>query len=197
MADESDNTELQNYRKKAAAEADLQNQFTNALNGGMTVNQDLINNLSGMNLGTALGKKQFSGDPEWQRLRAMREDLAKGYSGQELGALRDQSRAELSGQRQQALQKLRSNLSKGGVGGARAAAVEGSQDVQQQKGAADTERKLLLDEGNMKRQGVNDLQDFIMRQKMGEAGYTFGTASLGSASQAAQAARQANSSGKK
>ena len=46
----------------------------------------------------------------------------------------------------------------------------------------------------MMRQGTNDLQDFIMRQKMGEAGYTFGVAGLGSASKAAQAAREANSS---
>lgn len=181
----------------ASEEKRLQNAFTDALNGNITINQDLIDNVSALNLGRAMGKKEFSGDPEWQRMRRMREDLAKGYSGQELGSLRDQSRAELAAQRQQALQKLRSNLSRGGVGGARAAAIEGSQDVQQQKGAADTERKLLLDEGQMKRQGTNDLQDFIMRQKMGEAGYTFGVAGLGSASKAAQAAREANSSGKK
>jgi hypothetical protein len=182
----------------SAEEKRLQNEFVNALNGGMTINQDLINNLSSMNLGRSLGKKEFSGDPEWQRMRAMKEDLAKGYSGQELGALRSQSRSELSGQRQKALQALRSNLSKGGVGGARGAAIEGSQELAQQKAASETERKMLLDEGQVKRQGVNDLQDFIMRQKMGEAGYTFGVAGLGSASQAAQAARQANSSsGKK
>ena len=104
----------------------LQNAFTDALNGNITINQDLVDNVSALNLGRAMGKKEFTADPEWQRMKKMREDLAKGYSGQELGALRDQSRAELSAQRQQALQKLRSNLSKGGVGGARAAAIEGS-----------------------------------------------------------------------
>lgn len=194
---------VSNYANYAALENkkkedELKNQADSVINqGGYTVDQDMINNISAMNLGQMLGKRQFSGDADWQRLKKMREEGTQGFSAPELSALRAESRGEQQGQRQAALQRLRSNLAKGGVGGARAAAIQGSQDVQQQRGAADAERKLLLDEAQMKRQGQSDLQDLIMREKMGEAGYTFGTAGLQSANKAAQAARNANSSGKK
>ena len=56
---------------------------------------------------------------------------------------------------------------------------------------------MLLDSAGMRRQGVNDLQDFLFRQKLGEAGYSIGSAQLGSADAAARAAREANQSGGK
>lgn len=180
-----------------AKDEERKKKFENVMAGGYDINDETINRLSDMNLGSMLGKREFSNDPRMQELEAKRRELAKGYSGEELAALRNMSRNELDAQRLKALQQTKSGLARGGVGGARAAAVQGAQNVAQQRAAGDTERKMLLDQGQMVRQGQNDLQDFLFRQKLGEAGYTLGMASLGSADKAAAAARAANSGGKK
>jgi hypothetical protein len=148
--------------------------------------------------GSAMGQNEFVDDPEMQRLKAKREELAKGYDGQETAALRDQARREIAGQRSNYLSQMRSNLAKGGVGGARGAAVQNAASEKYAQQGAESERKLALDSAQMKRQGINDLQDFIFRQKLGKTGLAYGQQALGSADYAAEKGVQAaNQGGKK
>lgn len=182
---------------KRSADEQRRLNFQNVMAGGYSVTDDTINRLSDMNLGATIGKREFSQDPRMQGILKRREELAKGYSGEELAALRNMSRNEMAANRLKALQATKSNLAKGGVGGARAAAIQGAQNVAGQRVNEDTERKMLMDEAGMKRQGVSDLQDYLFREKLGEAGYTMGFGSLGASERAAKAARAANSGGKK
>lgn len=159
------------------------------------ITPDIMRRQSNINLGMQAGQKEFYNDPDMQRLRALREQYAKGYSGEELGAIRQTARGEIAGQQQAAQRKLASGLGRGGVGGARAAAIQGSAVQQGARTAADAERKMALDSASMQRQGAADLQDFIFRQKMGKMGTAFGYAGLGSADYAAQQAANANYGG--
>lgn len=142
--------------------------------------------------GRARGKEIFYDDPDMKMMREKREDLAKGYSGQELGAIRQTARGEIAGQRNNYLRTMHSNLAKGGVGGARGAAVRGAADQKFAQSGADAERKMALDSANVARTGTNDLQDYIFRQKYGSLGTELGYGQLGTADRAAEAARQAN-----
>lgn len=137
--------------------------------------------------GYAKGKELFYNDPEMQQLKKTREDLAKGYNGQELGAIRGEARSQISGQRQGYQNQLTSNLARGGVGGARAAAVKSAADQGYNKNAASAERQMAADNANMVRQGQNNLQDFIFNQKYGELGTGLGYAQLGVADRSADA----------
>ena len=95
--------------------------------------------------GRARGKEIFYDDPDMKMMREKREDLAKGYSGQELGAIRQTARGEIAGQRNNYLRNMHSNLARGGVGGARGAAVRGAADQKLLKaGLTRKERWLLI-----------------------------------------------------
>ena len=147
-------------------------------NGGMVgTGADARN--ADMNAGYAKGKEIFYDDPDMQMLRDKRMDLAKGYNGQELGAMRSQARNEIQGQRSSYLRNMSGNLAKGGVGGARAAAMKAGADQGFQKNGAEMERKMTLDNANLVRSGTNDMQDFLMRQKYGMLGTGLGYAELG------------------
>lgn len=150
-----------------------------------------------LNAGYAKGKEIFYDDQDMKDLRARREDLAKGYSGEELGAIRETARGEVAGQRSNYLRSLGSNLARGGVGGARGAAIRGAADQNYAKTTADNERKMALDSANMVRTGTNDLQDFLFRQKYGMLGTGIGYGQLGVSDRAADAAAAANQPAKK
>jgi hypothetical protein len=137
--------------------------------------------------GYAKGKEIFYDDPEMQQLKKRREDLAKGYSGEELGAIRATARGEIAGQRNTDQRKLASNLARGGVGGARGAAIRGAADQKYAGQAADAERKMALDSAGMARSGANDLQDFVFRQKYGALGTGLGYGQLGVSDRTAEA----------
>lgn len=147
--------------------------------------------------GRALGQKEFYDDPDMIKMRQTREDLAKGYSGSELGALRGESKANVQGQRLSYMDQLRGNLAKGGVGGARAAAIQNQANQKFAEQGAEGERRVLLDSAKMKREGVNDLQDYLMRQKLGALGLAYGQQALSSADYAAEKGVQAAQSGGK
>ena len=147
--------------------------------------------------GRALGQKEFYDDPDMMKMRKTREDLAQGYSGSELGALRGEAQANVAGQRSTYMDQLRGNLAKSGVGGARAAAIQGAGNQKFASQGAENERKLLLDSAKMKREGVNDLQDYLMRQKLGALGLAYGQQALSSADYAAEKGVQAAQSGGK
>lgn len=129
--------------------------------------------------GYARGQKEFYDDPDMQTLRAQREDLAKGYSGEQLGALREQSRGDLQGQQSKYLQSLSSNLAKGGVGGARAAAMQQQANLGFAGKRAEQERLINIDQAKQVNQGTDKLQDFLFRQKYGKLGTGIGEAELG------------------
>jgi hypothetical protein len=163
--------------------------------GGFQMTPDMLRRAGDLNYGMGIGEKEFYQDPEMQRLKALREQYAKGYSGQELGNIRQSARSELAGAQQAQQRQLASKLGRGGVGGARAAAVSGAQAMEGVKATADAERKMAMDSAQTQRQGASDLQDFIFRQKIGKMGTAAGFAQMGSGDYAAQQARLANSGG--
>lgn len=129
--------------------------------------------------GYTKGKELFYDDPDMQMMRERRMDLSKGYSGSELGAMREQARAGLSGERSNYLRQLAGRAARGGVGGARAAAMQGAADVGMQGKRAELERKMALDSAEMMRKGTSELQDFLMRQRFGLLSTGLGYAQLG------------------
>ena len=164
----------------------------------VTTNTNAADRENDLAAGYAKGREIFYDDPEMKALKARREDLAKGYSGEELGAIRQTARGEVAGQRDSDQRRLTSNLARGGVGGARGAAIRGATDQKYATINADNERKMALDSANMVRSGTNDLQDFIFRQKYGMLGTGLGYGQLGVSDRtAAQQTALNNQQGKK
>lgn len=184
----ADDNELQKLKAQQAQ----MNDYGLISSGGFKVSDDMVRRASDFNYGLDQGKKLFYDDPGMQELLATRKDLAKGYDSSELGAMRETARGEIAGQRNNQQRTLSSNLAKGGVGGARAAAIRNTADQKYNATTADSERKMALDSANMRRQGQNDLQDFMMRQKMGQLAVAAGNAQMGSADYGAQKAAEAN-----
>lgn len=145
--------------------------------------------------GRAKGEKEFYEDPIMQRLAKQREDLAKGYSGEELGAIRETARGELRGAAADQQRRLASSLGRGGVGGARAAAMQGAAGSRNLSSIGDVERKMALDSAQMKRSGIEQLQDFEMKRKQGALGTAAIESGLASSDYAALMAKNANSAG--
>lgn len=165
------------------------------LKHGINIGSNLARQMNSYYTGQALGKEEFEDAPEMQALKKTREEYAKGYSGEELGAMRQTARGEIAGSQQAAQRQLASKMARGGVGGARGAAMAGAQAQQGAKTVADAERKMALDSANMKRQGSADLQDFIYRQKLAKMGTAAGFMSMGSADYAAERGAAANRGG--
>lgn len=148
--------------------------------------------------GSALGQKEFYDDPDMQKISSMKEDLAKGYDSAELGSLRGESKANVEGQISAYLRTLQNNMAKGGVGGARAAAMTDQANQKYAAQGAENERKVLLDNAKTKREGLNEFFDYKMKQKLGKLGLAYGQQSLASADYGADKQVQAaNSGGKK
>ena len=177
------------------AQSQNEKDFNTVMAGGYAVNPDLNRNLGAINAGMAVGEKEFVQDPEMQRLKALREQYARGYSGEELGGIRETARGELAGAQQAQQRQLAGAFGKGGVGGARGAAMMGQAAQQGVRGVAEAERKMALDSAQMQRQGAADLQDFIFKQKLGKAAYGMGLAQMQSAANTAQTAAAANKGG--
>lgn len=145
--------------------------------------------------GRARGVEEFYNDPDMQMLRQRQEDLSKGYSGAELGAKREEARSAIQGQRQGYQRQLAGRVGRAGIGGARAAAMQAGADKGFMQAGAEAERKMLLDNAALTRQGVGSLQDFIFRQKYGTLGSAIGEQQAGLAERGKYAAAQANSGG--
>lgn len=163
--------------------------------GGQVIDPNLTKTIGAWNTGAILGQKEAYDDPDMKKLRDMYEEQAKGYSGQEIGAMRQTARGEMAGAQQAQQRNLASNLAKGGVGGARAAAMQGQQALQGNQGINTAESKMLLDSANMARQGQGNMADFMMRQKMAKLAMAGGISQLSSANTAADKAAQANQGG--
>lgn len=148
--------------------------------------------------GYVKGREIFQDDPKMKEMLATREDLAKGLDGQQLGAMRESGRTAIEGQRSGYLNQLGARAAKAGIGGARAAAMQGAADKGFQANKAENERKMIVDNAGLVRQGQDSLQEFMLRQKYGELGTGIGYAQLGvSDRQNAQANAIANKEPKK
>jgi hypothetical protein len=144
-----------------------------------------------MRQGIGLGRELLTSDPRMQETETRLQDLSRGYSGSELGALRGQAQSELAGQRSQYLRQLQSRAGRGGIGGARAAAMQGAADQGFAKAKGEQERKMALDNAQLVRSGTKDVTDFLLRQRMGELATGLGTGQMFSSMRAADAAREA------
>lgn len=200
MSDEQLATLANSYGNDAAqAELQKRNQakYETVKAGGYSTSPEDTKRRGQFNAGAALGQEEFYNDPDMIKMRATREDLAKGYSGSELGALRGESKANVEGQRSSYISQLKNNMAKSGVGGARGAAMINEANQKSAAAGAEGERKVLLDSANVKRQGVDSFQDFLMRQKLGKLGLAYGQQSLASSDYAAEKGVQAAQSGGK
>lgn len=164
-----------------------ENNGQNAQQGGGMMGSNAAARNADMEAGYKKGREIFYDDPDMQDLRNRRMDLSKGYNGQELGAMRAQAQGEIQGQRSAYLKSLQGRTAKAGIGGARAAAMGAAADKGFQQNRAEMERKMALDNAGMVRQGTNDLQDFLFRQKYGTLGTGLGYAQLGVADRNADA----------
>lgn len=132
------------------------------------------------------GRELFYDDPDMQMLRQKRMDLSQGYNSPELGAFREQARGELAGEGANAIRRQAGQQARAGIGGARAAAGQAATASSLQGKRAEMERKMAMDQSQMVRQGTNDLQSFLMRQRFGELSTGLGQAQLGVADRGAQ-----------
>ena len=183
------------YDNKADADKAYQEYLQRRSQGGTPLTYDEARRNADWNTGYTRGQQIFETDPRMQSLLKTKEDMAKGYSGEELGAMRGVARGEIAGQRSNYLKSLSSNLARGGVGGARAAAAKGAADQKFATQGADAERKMLIDSAQMARTGQNDLQDFIFRQKYGTTGLALAQQQQGVAERTKAEANKANSGG--
>jgi len=142
--------------------------------------------------GMKRGQEIFYNDPDMIKLRENQEELAKGYSGAELGARQASARESIQGERSKSLKSLQSRVGRAGIGGARAAAMQGEADKGFVSANADNERKMLLDDANLKRTGNQGLQDFIFRQKYGALGSAINEQQTGVTERGNTAAANAN-----
>lgn len=179
--------------------------FSNAIGGG---GSDGSNPLAGQNAviskterekdmeaGRKRGQEIFY-DKEMTDLRNRYQDLSKGYSGQELGALRSTSKNQVADQQRAYSNQLASNLARQGVGGARAAAMQGAANQKFNQNTAAFERGLTADNAALIRSGQDKLSDFILGQKYGGLGTEIGYAQLGVNERGAAQAAAANQKGK-
>ncbi len=119
----SNNYYQEMLKRKELEDAQLQERNKAILSGQPgQLPQETLDVLGAINAGQQIGQREFYDDPEMIAAKKRREDLAQGYSGQEIGALKGQAMSDIAGQRSSYLQQLKSNLAKRGVGGARAAA---------------------------------------------------------------------------
>lgn len=131
-----------------------------------------------MAAGRKRGEEIFR-DSEMNALGARYADLAKGYSGQELGALRGSARNQIADQQNAYSRQLASNAARAGVGGARRAAMLQAGNEGFNKNTAAFERGLTADNAALIRSGLDKEADFRMGQKYGGLGTELGYAQLG------------------
>jgi len=147
------------------------------------------------NKGREKGVETFISDPMMINTSERLQDLSRGYSGKELGALRGESKANIAGNRNAYLSALSGKLARGGVGGARAAAISAAADKGFNQNVAADERKATLDNANLIRSGTKDATDFLMRQKYGVLGRELAEQQLAANAQSNEAAAEANKKG--
>ncbi len=178
----------------------IPNQLAGSMMGGgggqssqPAINADKSKNARNADIqaGYAEGRRLFYDNPDMQASRARLQDLSKGYNGQELGALRSSANSEIQGQRGQYLRQIGAKAARGGVGGARAAAIQGGADQGFMKKKADAERAMTLDNAKLVRDGNKDLQDFLMQQRFGELSTGLGYGQLGVSDRGAEQAAAA------
>ena len=163
---------------------------------GFRVTPDMVRRASDTNYGQMIGEQAFQ-SPEMMQMQRLREDLAKGYSGEAGGAIRETARREIAGNQQAQARKLGSAAARGGVGGARGAAMQAANARKGGEAVADAERKMAVDSFQMQQKGADNLQDYLFRKTFAKLGAGGAYASMGSADYAAEKGVQANTSGGK
>lgn len=161
---------------------------------GFDLNSTTKRRLDDARMGEIKGEEAFA-TPEMMQMQRLREDMAKGYSGEVGGALRETARKEIAGQQQAQARKLGSAAARGGVGGARGAAMQAANARKGGEAVADAERKMAIDSFQMQQKGADNLQDYLFRKTFAKLGAGGAYASMGSADNAAKLANEANQGG--
>jgi hypothetical protein len=129
--------------------------------------------------GQARGEEIFVNDPTMQSILKQRQDAALGVNAQEYQGMRDDMIKGQQSANAGYMRQLLSAQGAGGVGGARAVGQQAELANQFAQTRADAERKLLLDNIALKREGTDSLQDFLFKQKYGTLAQGLGEAQLG------------------
>lgn len=118
-------------------------------------------------------------DPRYQEVMRRYQDMSQGLNAQEMQAAREQMQMGQQSQRQQALRSLYSQQAKSGVRGGMAGAqnVRLQQKLGQDRNAA--EQALLLQNYNLRRQGLQDYGTQVNRDIFGRLGTGLSEAQLG------------------
>lgn len=151
----------------------------------------------GMTAGLSTGRSLFYDDPDMISSRERLTDLQKGYDGKTLGALRESSRQQVAGQRAGYMNNLRSNMAKGGVGGARGAAMQGAADQRFAQTGQENERNMRVENAKLIQTGTGNLNDFLMKQKYGQLATGTGFGQMASAQYTADRGVETANSGDK
>jgi hypothetical protein len=148
--------------------------------GSLTPAQSASASARDSDIETGQGRwRQMMADPAMQEIVARRKDMVGGLNAQEMTAARDQMIRGMQGQNQNAMRALYSQQARSGIRGGMAGAQAARMQQKFGQERAQQEQKLMLDNYALKRQGQNDYQDLMMRQKFGELNQGLGEAGLG------------------
>jgi hypothetical protein len=114
-----------------------------------------------------------------QDILGRRKDMSQGLNAEEMGAARDLMIAGQQGQEQKALRSMYQNQARAGVRGGMAAAQNARLQRQFGQDRATQEQKMLIDNYNLRRQGLEDYQKLGMGLKFGEMGQGLNEAGMG------------------
>ena len=185
----------QNLLNDANAQQAFDKKAADVQAGGYKMTEDLVRRMGDTNAGLAQGQKTFIDDPRMQQILGQFQERAKGYDSSVLGGIRQEARGQIAGQQQAAERHLANAAARGGVGGARGAAMQGQAALQGAAQGASAERGMALDNANMQMKQGSELSDFMLKQQMAKAGMGAAFGMQGASDNAAQQAAKANSGG--
>lgn len=129
--------------------------------------------------GYSRGRELFVDHPYMQEILGRRRDMAQGVDSKEYQGLRDDMVSGLQSAQKGYMRQLLSSQGMNNTGAARSVGQMGELAGQFSQNRAEAEKKLMLDNIALKRQGVSDLEKFLLQQRFGELSSGLGEAQLG------------------
>lgn len=181
-------------KQETQKQQSLQERMENLGKGQVNLSEGMVRRAEELELGRQQAKKFFE-TPETAEMEKRLRDLAKGFGGEELGAMRQEARGQIAGAQKAQQRQFGSQLGKSGVSGARAAAMKQAARQEQMRTIASSERQMLLNDAAMKAEKSQNLVDFLGRKASGQAGLAATIAGLGSSEYAAEKAKASSGGG--
>lgn len=177
--------QMKTEREQAAAQKAQQHK-NKVTAGGFNMTPEMVPLQNAMNMGMAQGRQTFIDDPRMKQILGQFQDRAKGYDSNVLGGVRQEARGQIAGKQQAVQRGISSAAARGGVGGARLAALQGQAQLQGGQQVAGAERGMALENAQMQMKQGEALSDFMLRQQIGVAGAGAAYAQMASAQNTAK-----------